>query len=116
MSGHTPGPWKAQAFKRRGAIGVDFGCKVLAADGVVVAEMFRPEAIVSMPNAELLAAAPDLLAALRELDKLYAYAWDLVEPSGAVVFNPETVKKFERLHAAAQRALAKAEGRTPEEK
>ena len=96
MSAHTPGPWELD----HGEDGDNF---TIRADGEFVTRLTKsrytddrrdPEAYA---NAALIAAAPDLLAALRAL----------MEPS--VMDNKDA-----RIHAriAAMRAIARAEGRS----
>lgn len=55
MSGHTPGPWK---LKRDGVISDNEG-RVVATTGYLVTAIADEDG----PNARLIAAAPDLLAA-----------------------------------------------------
>jgi hypothetical protein len=88
MSGHTPGPWV-----------------VTSADwpddepGIVRYYVRHDPAEISFPNARLIAAAPDLLAALREIavDILPEFLRD----------HPGSYRAVQSLHAA----IAKAEGR-----
>ena len=60
-------------------------------------------------NARLIAAAPDLLAALRELSAMYASTWD--RAVCAIPMIGSGIDRFEAAHAAALAAIAKAEGR-----
>ena len=79
FEGHTPGPWyldDAPDVKHPSVILADDGATIVAEAMTVVAEQHDAEA-----NARLIAAAPDLLAALieaqkykRVLDKLYKMA------------------------------------------
>lgn len=68
MSKHTPGPWRAAC--RRGYAGV-FGGD--ANNGIAVADCRTVD--VDLPtataNAQLIAAAPDLLASLREMVDIF---------------------------------------------
>lgn len=82
--GHTPGPWTVGEHR-----GVWVG-PVVHADGKGVAFVVGSE-----DNARLIAAAPELLAALKDLR---------VFVSDNLIFSPEV--------AVADRAIAKAEGRS----
>jgi hypothetical protein len=62
-------------------------------------------------NARLIASAPDLLAALEALSNMYVHAWDRVD-GGLTMFGP-SVPLFEKVHFAAQVAVAKAKGEPP---
>lgn len=92
MSGCTPGRWEANAF---GHIwGSD--TKVAEAECILQAPGYRlPLPGERAANARLIAAAPDLLAALKAA----------IEPGS---HTPET---WDACHAAAVAAIAKAEGR-----
>ena len=102
MTKHTPGPWHiANSFSR-----TEFGRYRLAI--YPNSDMQHPHVSVSAPdddamtevtaNARLIAAAPDMLAALQNLLN-YTGGWDLKDPEHPIV--------------AARAAIAKAEGRTP---
>jgi hypothetical protein len=114
----TPGPWVVDR-NPDGRIGTHIRASAPtvkgAIKGVSVARITVGGGVADddKGNAALIAAAPDLYEALKALDALYAHAWDLVEPSGAVVFNPGTVATFEKLHEAASAALDRARGETP---
>lgn len=92
---HTPGPWVAKSFHVEGP------------SGGAVADVYRPHgdgAVTTaeysagrMANARLIAAAPDLLAALRALVDIYA------KVGGPLAVDPHV--------AAARAAIARAEGR-----
>lgn len=86
MSAHTPGPWSADHDNVR-----------TPADGGMVAKVAGDTDAQAYANARLIAAAPDLLAALR----------DLVSAEGL----PEGYANRAMLIDAARAALAKAEGR-----
>ena len=64
MSKHTPGPWKVNAQRSSGWM--DNGVYIFA--GTNIARVYRDLGQdVQEANAHLIAAAPDLLAALKEL-------------------------------------------------
>lgn len=67
MSAHTPGPWVAlcEPTLSRYRIGAGFA----AAESVAVVYMAKVDGVTEA-NARLIAAAPDMLAALREADSL----------------------------------------------
>ena len=91
MSKHTPGPWRVAAIP--GA--------VITMDNTTIAKVFYGERSVSDSNAHLIAAAPDLLAALKGLESRH-------EPG---VFCDHAAAPCERCDAARD-AIAKAEGET----
>ena len=67
---HTPGPWEAvEGNAHHGPFVTDIGdrtiCDLYTLDGADRPAVFRPEEAEA--NARLIAAAPDLLAALEEL-------------------------------------------------
>lgn len=93
----TPGPWRI----------CDMPCDVLAADGLPVASTSYPHTATPrdqrqrMRDARLIAAAPDLYAALRTISD-----WDTAaapnEPGGMSILDAIDI---------ARAALAKADGR-----
>lgn len=101
-SQHTPGPWEAA------------GQHIITQEGGILAFMpdkteWNSNAGVLAANAHLIAAAPELLEALKEVarhaanledDLKDADAWDDVEQKGA-----------DETHTKARAAIAKAEGR-----
>lgn len=103
---HTPGPWRAvksrglNAYEIRGADGAyladTWGVDVAIPGGV------HPKA--SKANARLIAAAPDLLAALKEL-------WAHTRVPATREDAPHVWAMLERVEAA----IAKAEGTTGHE-
>jgi len=108
MTGHTPGPWHI----RKAITGGDYA--ITAKDGphdIIVGEAWflvgeRPHnEIVAAPveaNARLMASAPELLAALKEMEAWTAHAFDADDPDMDL---PEL--------SQARAAIANAEGRTP---
>lgn len=60
-------------------------------------------------DARLIAAAPELLAALNELASMYGSTWDRVD--GALMMMDTGVERFEKAHQLAQDAIAKAIGK-----
>ena len=95
MSKHTPGPW--HWFET-----LDGRCRVKPMNGkYIVAECsaMEPQCEEQVANARLMAAAPDLLGALRSIVNL----WDHhASAHGDGIIYP--------LHEAARAAIAKAEG------
>jgi len=85
---HTPGPWK---IVKKGVFNIRF----VGADGFGIADTTEVDER-EKANARLIAAAPDMLEALK-----YIVAW---KPKD---WNPETARDM------AQQAIAKAEGRKP---
>jgi len=88
---HTPGPWHADQS-------TDGGWAIVPTEGFLIAVMAQvpPERIE--PNARLIAAAPDLLDALRALVN--------------ITMHPQATKADIRMIAnEARAAIARAEGR-----
>ena len=104
MSGHTPGPW-AEDAKHTG------GARAVIGDGQqLVALVYGRAREEQSANARLIAAAPDLLAALDELLDSFEIATDNfseIEFRG-VMFPPYRVSEFIRA------VMAKAEGQANE--
>lgn len=98
---HTPGPWRAvqEALHTLG----DYD--VMAAGGRFVAACGHAD--VAKENAQLIAAAPDLLAALYGLVELSSFTDALY---ALAAHDPEESQRKQRM-ANALTAIAKAEGR-----
>lgn len=93
---HTPGPWRVT------------GPNVRAGDALlaIVTDHWADEKTPpkeKSSNAQLIAAAPDMLAALREAVRVLEYAADALDAPAASHFR-ETISD-------ARAAIAKAEGR-----
>jgi len=87
MNAHTPGPYKTSAVKNRDETHIDTNKRLIGST----------YGMQHKENAQLFAAAPELLAALIRMNQLFAKA-DMTEIQGDVV-------------DAALAAIAKAEGR-----
>lgn len=103
MAEHTPGPWEigpeCNGDKPEDAIGV------LGSDDYIVADVWRDVeelAIRADANARLIAAAPELLEALKAVIGALRQ-----EAPGTPLNN----RRFDSLGAQANAAIAKAEGR-----
>lgn len=79
MSDHTPGPWEAKNQNGHGGIGVDSANRCVATVYLGVTSSRRewgketfdqPENYETVANARLIAAAPDLLEALKHLTNI----------------------------------------------
>lgn len=104
MSAHTPGPWRRCAGSKRFYInggGIHIAT-VFSLDGPRPHDEEHEEFPVAVANSRLIAAAPDLLAALRQMMRDYAgdmgYGWEATK----------TMDNFAQAH----HALDRAEGRT----
>jgi len=68
---HTPGPWFRNQLRSHGADPSKNGCDISAEDGsniAIVLHILRERtAAQSVANADLVAAAPELLAALKKI-------------------------------------------------
>ena len=96
MSGHTPGPWKASAAKE----GKHAPAWWICGDARFVAKAYGHDDMPAEANARLIAAAPDLLEALRPFATLD------IDMSLKVVLGTG----FCRLVQDARDAIAKAGG------
>jgi len=97
MSKHTPGPWVVYDDSNDGKT----NRIEIAARGKTVARIYHSVPAEDLPNARLIAAAPDLLDALKNIVNL----WD----HHASAHGDGTIFP---LHVAARTAIAKAEGTT----
>jgi len=98
MSGHTPGPWVVDAGKP---------LMVLAENGgfaVLISEAGRKVTTTDKANARLIAAAPDLLEALREMLAAGKFCIDTNDDALAML-------RFGKANDAANAAISKAQGR-----
>ena len=96
MTKHTPGPWRVKHKAKLGWAGVLTQEGDIIADIVVDGQDFRdPEQ--ALDDARLIAAAPDLLAALERLERL----------SGSAMMTDDPAREWARA------AIAKAKGVTP---
>lgn len=111
MSKHTPGPWKVGGQSGNPGEGEE-----ISADGRLIAwtaatyDEDEDEDVVTeedRANAQLIAAAPDLLAVVR---MAIDYANDTKERF-AVNFSSEDADAYDKLMDAAESAINKAEGR-----
>lgn len=91
MSAHTPGPWLVLRDP-------EVGGPLVATEDVAIADVMEMEGGMSEANARLIAAAPDLLAALRQVVES-AYP------------NPDEHPTMTAAWRVAEAAIAKAEGR-----
>lgn len=100
---HTPGPWGYQKCPKPQAHSDcrDHAWLVIWNDGKYEGDLAIVQTEQAEANARLIAAAPELLEACRELLDLTS---DLHEPDGSP--DPEV----ERINRAARAAIAKAEG------
>ncbi len=89
---HTPGPWEV-------------GYALWSEDGNVMYELIGVKTASAL-DARLIAAAPDLLAALRELSTMYAHTWD--KANGDLLMMKNSIPRFEAAHAKAVEAIEKA--------
>lgn len=88
----TPGPWK-----------FDGNCAgYIDADGVDghIARVY------AVADAKLVAAAPEMLAALQEISNMYQRAWDCV--NGDLLMMSTSIPRFEAAHKAVRIAISKA--------
>lgn len=108
--GHTPGPWRTEAadmFGDHNIVLADGGddCRAIAA---VVSNLRPPEEVAA--NAAVIAAAPDLLVALKvasdAINEMFRY-FDGGETRGSYDGKPERAQ-LRKAGYAAKAALAKA--------
>lgn len=105
MNKHTPGPWRFYTEPQPN------GCPIVGNDkGLMVAMLAHsinyPEQFgEAMANAQLIAAAPELLEALQELNNYVTQ--EQMATDGAVVYSTTQVN---RIAFIARAAIAKAKG------
>ena len=100
MSEHTPGPWRANSSWIEGPkMALRVACVDWPRRGCAPCTKNEAEA-----NARLIAAAPDLLKAMKRLDRLY---------KGICMMVPDDeMAACQEVWAEADAAIAKAEGRS----
>jgi len=102
-AGHTPGPWRVEDETELGGFAVyaeyngQFGRKTAI---ICSRNRWEHQAAASLANARLIAAAPDLLSALRDL---------AVVVSGYPMSGMDAEARLQAAYAA----IARAEGREP---
>lgn len=101
MSKHTPGPWSFYDDSNDGRT----NRIEIVAIGKTVARIYHSVPAEDLPNARLIAAAPDLLAALNEFSD-YVHA-EQCSTDGAVTYSNTQIN---RLAFLARAAIAKATG------
>lgn len=98
---HTPGPWgRGRSIYLRGdRDGPSFGWLMACEPG-------SPEDLEARANARLIAAAPDMLEALKEYDRIMLAAW----PGGVAEMQACRDHPAHDLWPQVRSAIAKAEG------
>lgn len=101
----SPGPWRVD--------GAGIKAMIRAEDATIVALRHRLPGVVNDANMKLIAAAPDMLAALQEISAMYQRTWDLVD--GGLTMGPDSIPRFEDAHKAVRIAISKAisDGKDP---
>lgn len=102
-AGHTPGPWNCDKH-----LNVKTPRGKLLLTGVSLTTGTHPDESEAVANTVLIAAAPDLLAALEALSELYVHTWDRME--GGLMMMESGVHRFEHAHEKAIDAIKKARG------
>ena len=111
---HTPGPWQVTIWKDappdNGHIVVE---TTMVREGAVVAFVretprMLPEEV--LPNASLIAAAPELLAACEALSAAYPKVKDIPDCPCGSNYHPNWAMVSAKHIVAIRRALAKAKG------
>jgi hypothetical protein len=111
MSKHTPGPWTFGDESNA-------GCEVMAGPVAIVLDRFarvRDDGsfVISrdemLSNANLIAAAPDLLSALEAVGEAFDGFYD-VGPHEAFVFSEQTMLAVNEAFTKARSAIKKARG------
>ena len=125
MSTHTPGPWKFDEENNYGGSVWLGGTNVTV--GLDRCDRFTGELVISRDemraNGRLIASAPDLLAALKELEEAWVHV--RLMPCDGKSHGPYPTEECEecgnasalsKRAEAARAAIAKAEGREPTRK
>lgn len=97
MTQHTPGPWALNGYQVERGEGIARTVATVAPRRQIGTDYAAPDADTAMANARLIAAAPDLLAALQGL------AWAV---SGIEYVETEYAEQV----AQARAAIAEAQG------
>lgn len=105
MGEHTPGPWRLSA-ESEGYCRVEAGRGYYT--GPFVDTGFEVTGFTGEANARLIAAAPDLLAALEEI----AHNWEIIDEDDDAIFNlsSEFIEAWREAGEIANAAIAKAKG------
>jgi hypothetical protein len=101
MSKHTPGPWSFYDDSNNGKT----NRVEIVAIGKTVARIYHSVPAEDLPNARLIAAAPELLEALNAMINHYT---SLINSGDAGNWDPEEESEV----IAARAAIAKAQGET----
>lgn len=112
---HTPGPWRLDNPSDNSAINDADGYRcIAAANGFIDSDGhgFTLTGYISMPDAMLMRAAPELLAALQTIQAEFENARQMIsEPE---LFSPSDTKdydpRFERAKSVARAAIQAATG------
>lgn len=113
---HTPGPWEGEP--QGDGLGVRVwdkaGHNMIAAldEDAAAGACFVPDVQTREANARVIAAAPDLLASLKEMGDWIAAG---LEASGEAWPDAKCLQHTEEIAARARAAVDKAEGRLPRE-
>lgn len=107
---HTPGPWRADELGGYTKIQSDSGDNIADVGAVVYNTTGAEWSFERAANARLIAAAPDLLAALRKAERLadIASEWNLPE----VEIEPDGMVQTLDLRDEFRAAIAKAESQS----
>lgn len=100
MSKHTPGPWRLASRKEGWVVKNSGGCSLAG----VSKFSGGSRAAECEPNAQLIAAAPELLDALREGEELLAMICTVICAENPPPYGLERLEKM-------RHAIARAEGR-----
>src|SRR5690606_7008587 len=118
----TPGPWSTPHFAEP-----DLDCQCgfvlterhfgavatvhCSGDGDdIFAHGDNPKFEQAVANARLISAAPELLEVCQKFSALFGALWDTVDPEGGGFLSPESVEKYDAVHAEMSAAIAKATG------
>ena len=110
----TPGPWEVVDDDHHG-LGTDSSVLIESTSRGITLAIVGPGDSTTytedMVNAQLIAAAPELLEALQEFSRQYGRLWDTVNPANGGFLTPESVVEYDRIHQLATAAIAKALGK-----
>jgi hypothetical protein len=110
MSAHTKGPWTAGHFSS--VVGLPVMAQPDPTSNSVVICGVRGDRETAEANARLIAAAPDLLEALRSLVADLGGCWDAFEPALREAISNTNYNIVQMRLAAARAALARAENQS----
>lgn len=113
MGKHTPGPWEIHGAERQAGRFSSSGTSIRGSDGHDICDLRWNglNEVRGLSNARLIAAAPDLLAALEAIQARIVGEFDHPALMAFGLLTPDTLYDVARIVAIVHLAIAKAEGK-----